>query len=332
MRRSLRLGLGAVVLLLLIAAGGYTAFWYYAAGRIEDGLREQAQSLKAQKLDLSWKDIAVSGYPLMFRVVLREVALHGPDGDVRLPQLLGTAGPGEFHRWDLSAPQGLTASAGNGARLGADTAQGSIAVGDETRVWLTLDKPTVDAGVQLSAKDAEIWLNLPPHPPRDHTDPALGLALDIRELSLPTIPAPFKNPLDEVSLGVTAKGQIPTGPPRLAAAAWRDKGGALEIDHLTARWGSLMVTGSGTVALDRDLQPEGAFSGGVEGYDQLMSALVASGRIRPSDASLARLALTIFARTGPNGRPQVPVSFTIQDGQMRLGPARIGPAPRINWQ
>ena len=334
MRRSLRLGLAVLFLLLLVALGGYTAFWFYAASRVEAAFAEQAQALQAQKLDLTWKAIAVSGYPLAFRVRLDQPALHGPIGEVRLPQLTAAAKPWDLRNWGLSAPGGLSGSATGGARMSALSAHGNVAAEEsgETKIWLTLEKPAVELGVQLAAKDAELWLILPPHPPRDHGDRALGLGLDVRELTLPVIPAPFKNPLDEVSLGITAMGQIPAGAPRLAAAAWRDSGGTLELDHLGMRWGTLAVTGSGTVALDRDLQPEGAFSGGVEGYDQLMSALVAAGRMRPSDASLARLALTIMARTGPNGRPQIPVSFTIQDGQMMLGPARLGPAPRINWQ
>jgi len=65
---------------------------------------------------------------------------------------------------------------------------------------------------------------------------------------------------------------------------------------------------------------------------ELVSANVAAGRLRASDARLARLALTMLARAGPDGRPEIAASFTIQDGQMYLGPAKLGPAPRINWQ
>jgi len=78
--------------------------------------------------------------------------------------------------------------------------------------------------------------------------------------------------------------------------------------------------------------PMGAFSGAVEGYDELMAALVASGRMRAGDAQLARLALTMLAKAGRNGRPEIATSFTIQNGQMFLGPAKLGPVPRIKWE
>ena len=44
------------------------------------------------------------------------------------------------------------------------------------------------------------------------------------------------------------------------------------------------------------------------------------------------MALGFLAKPGPDGRPQIVAPFTIQDGQMLLGPVKLGPAPRISWQ
>jgi hypothetical protein len=342
MRRPTRLGLWAAALLLVLALGGYTAFWFVVAGRIEDGIGEWAQAQRAQNIDLSWQAMRVDGFPLAFRVELRDATLRDlavpPRGELRLPVLEAVVRPWGLRRWDIAAPSGLTAKQGPadaaGATLSAQTATGSVAVGDDggVAIWLALGKPTADFGVRLAAADAEIWVNLPPRPPPVHTEPAIGIAIDARQLLLPSVPAPFVNPLDEISFGVTVKGAVPAAPPRQAAASWRDAGGTLELDHFDARWGALAVTGSGTLALDPDLQLEGAFSGGVAGYDQLMTALVAAGRMRESDARLARLALTMLARPGQNGRPEIRTSFAIQNGEMFLGPAKLGRAPRIGWE
>jgi len=96
-------------------------------------------------------------------------------------------------------------------------------------------------------------------------------------------------------------------------------------------WGGLRVSGSGTLALDEQLQPMGAFSGSLAGVDQLMTALVSAGRMRAGDARLARVALTMLAKPGADGKPEIATSFTIQNGEMYLGPAKLGAAPRINW-
>ena len=126
-------------------------------------------------------------------------------------------------------------------------------------------------------------------------------------------------------------GPVPPAPPRQAATAWRDAGGTLELERVALRWGTLAVTGSGTMALDAELQPIGAFSAAVEGYDELLTALVGAGRVRSNDAGLARMALGFLAKPGPGGRPQIAAPFTIQAGQMLLGPVKLGPAPRIPW-
>ena len=334
----MRLGLAAAV--LLIAA--YSAFWFVVAGRLEDGVAQWAGSLRAQNLDLSWGMIRVGGFPFGFRVALSEVRLRGsatvPNGELRVKLLSGSARPWNFRLWLLVAPDGVSATAnlagGAVATLSVRSASGSAMVAQEGggTLWLSLSEPAVDAGVRLATRDADLWLTLPPHLPQTHTERAVGIALDARGLSLPTVPAPFKNPVDEISFGVTVMGRVPTAPVRQAAAAWRDSGGTLELDQVALRWGSLRITGSGTVALDPDLQPIGGFSGAVEGYDELLRALVAGGRMRPGDARLAQLALTMLAKAGPDGRPEIATSFTIQNGEMFLGPAKLGAAPRIVWE
>lgn len=342
MRRPLRLGLWAAGLLLLVAFGGYSAFWFVAAGRVEDGIGQWAQSLRAKnKLDLTWKTVRVGGFPFAFRIGLGEARLHNlasGGGELQMPVLSASARPWQFRVWRLAAPDGLTASQGPagtaGATLTARSAEGTVAVGGDggARVWFALARPAADAGAHLEAEDADIWLDLPPQQPQSQGESGFGIAVAARQVSLPQVPAPFTNPLDEINFAVIIKGPLSAGPLRQAAAAWRDAGGTLELEQLQLRWGSLAIRGSGTVALDRELQPEGAFSAAVEGYGQLMQALVAAHRMRASDARFAQLALTMLARSGPDGRPEIATSFTIQDGQMFLGPARLGPAPRIAWQ
>jgi hypothetical protein len=346
MRHPTRLGLAVAILLLVAAVGAYSAYWFVAAGRIEGGFGQWAGSLRPQHLDLSWKALRVGGFPLVFRVKLSEAQLRsnrpggapGQPAELRLPLLSGTARPWNLRVWRLAAPDGLSAIAGApaapAAKLTAQAASGSVMVGAAggATLWLDLTQPSADLAVHLAARDAELWLNLPAHPPQTHSEPAIGIALDLHEVTLPIVPAPFRNPVDEIALGVTVMGALAAAPPRQAAAAWRDAGGTLKLDHGAVRWGSLALTGSGTVALDADLQPIGAFSGGIEGYDALMTALVAAGRMRAGDARLARLALTMLAKTGPGGRPQIATSFTIQNGEMFLGPAKLGKAPRITWE
>jgi len=341
MRRPTRQGLAAAVLLIAIF-GAYSAFWFVVAGHIEDGVGQWAGSLRARNLDLSWGAMRVGGFPFGFRVVLSEARLRGsataPNGELRVKLLSGSARPWNLRLWQLTVPDGVSATAnlagGAVATLSVRSVSGSATVAEEGggTLWLSLSEPAADAGVRLAARDADLWLTVPPHPPQAHTERAVGIALDVRGLSLPMVPAPFKNLVDEISFGVTVMGRVPTAPLRQAAAAWRDSGGTLELDHVGLRWGSLGVTGSGTLALDPDLQPIGGFSGTIGGYDELLRALVAGGRMRAGDARLAQFALGMLAKAGPDGRPEIATSFTIQNGEMFLGPVKLGAAPRIIWE
>jgi hypothetical protein len=342
MRRPTRLGL-AIAALLLTVFGAYAAFWFVIAGRIEDGVAQWAGSLRAQNLDLSWRTIRVGGFPLTLSVTLSEARLRNlattaPNSELQVPLLSGNASLWNLRVWQVTASDGLSATvklaSGAVATLTAQKASGSVAVAAEGggTVWLRLSEPAADAGMRLAAGDADLWLALPAHMPQTHDERAVGIAVDLRALTLPSVPAAFRNPVDEIALGVTVMGAVPAAPPRRAAASWRDLGGTVELDHFALRWGTLSVTGSGTAALDPDLQPIGSFSGTIAGYDELMKALVAAGRLHPGEARLAGLALGMLAKPGPDGRPELATSFTVQDGEMYLGPVKLGKAPRIDWE
>jgi hypothetical protein len=327
------------LVVLLVLVGAYGAFWFVAAGRIEDGVVAQSASLRRQNLDLSWSAIRVGGFPFAFDVRLSNARLRGtattPGAELRAPVLSAGARPWNFRDWRLSAPGGLSAAAGAEPlpRLNAHTATGAVAVGGkgDIAVWLTLAEVNTELPEHVSADLAHLWTIIPGRQPQDHTDRAVALAADLHGVTLPLTPAPFKGVVDDLAFGATVLGAFPAAPLRQAATTWRDSGGTIELDRFALRWGGLAVSGSGTLALGPDLQPIGAFSGAVSGFDELINALAATGQLRMGDLTLARLGLAALAKPGSNGRPEISTSFTIQNGQMYLGPLKLGPVPRINW-
>jgi hypothetical protein len=337
MRRSL-LGLGVLVLVLLL--GAYAAFWWIVAGRIEDGVAAWAESLRRQNTELTWRTIRVGGFPFAFDIRLNDARLRNngkPGGELRAPAFSASAHPWDFHAWRLAAPDGLRAGVGPPGepitKLQARSGTGAVSVADngESRIWFTLEQADAELPEHVAADFAHFWAVLPQKPPQEHTDRTIGLAAELRGLAIPALPPQFRGAIDELGLGATVLGAIPAGPPRQAAAGWRDSGGTVELDNFTLRRGDLLVHGSGTMALGPDLQPLGAFSGGVSGLDELLNAFAAAGQLRMGDLVIARLGLAALAQPGPNGKPEVSTSFTLQNGQMYLGPLKLGPAPRIDW-
>jgi hypothetical protein len=342
MRRPRHLGL-AVGAVLLVLLGAYTAYWLIVARRITDGITAWAQTERAEKVDISWQKIGVAGFPFAWRVELDNAVLRNghltPSPELGVPMVSATARPWDFGSWQLTAPEGLSAMlAGGGERpplkLAAHTAIGMVAVDPQagTNLWLNLQDISVEAGAKVPISSADAWVILPARPPRSHTEPALGVALDLRQVQLPGMTSVLNDTVEELAFGITVKGAVPSGKLAQAVSEWRDAGGTVELDNLRLNWGGVGATASGTIALDRELQPVGGFSGAIEGYDKILIGLVQSGRMRAADAGLARLALAMLAKAGPDGRPEIKTAFTIQNGEMLLGPAKLGKAPRIAWE
>jgi hypothetical protein len=342
MRRSTRLGFAAVVVLLVLS-GVYTVYWWIVAGRIEDGVIAWQQSSQTRNIDASWQTLRVAGFPFRFRIELKDATLRdralSPAPELRLPVLTGNARPWDFGVWRLDAPQGLAADLAAAGRrpplkLAAQIAQGTVALGPEgtTLLWLNFRDVSAEAGGRVPIKAADAWVSVPANPPQRHTEPSFRLALDLRNIDLPAAPPSFSETINDLAFGVTIQGAVPDGPLVQAIAAWRDAGGTIELDHLQLNWGGLGATATGTVALDQDLQPIGAFSGGIEGFGTIILALVEAGRLNTTEAALAQIALSALAKKGPDGKPQITTSFTLQNGKMYLGPAKLGAAPRIVWR
>jgi hypothetical protein len=342
MRRPTHLGLALLVLVLVLLAG-YSGYWLIVAGQIKDGVTAWAQAERAEKIDVSWHSLGVTGFPFQCRIAFATVVLRDgrvtPAPELRIPALSASARPWDFARWQLAAPEGMSAGlAGVGERppvkLAAHTAQGTVMVDPEagTALWLNLRDISAEAGAAVPVSSASAWVILPSKPARARGDATLGVAADLRQLQLGDTNSALGETIDELAFAVTIKGVVPSGKLAQAVSGWRDAGGTIELDNLHLMWGGVGATASGTIALDGELQPIGGFSGAVEGYDQILTALVQSGRMRAADAGLARLALAMLAKAGPDGKPQIKTAFTIQNGQMFLGPARLGKAPRLAWE
>jgi Uncharacterized protein conserved in bacteria (DUF2125) len=236
------------------------------------------------------------------------------------------------------ARRSVRESRGGGERpplqLAAHTAIGTLAVDPQTgaNLWLNLQDVIAEASAKVPISSADAWVILPPRPPRSHTEPTLGMALDLRQVQLPAMTSVLNDTIEELAFGITVKGAVPNGKLTQALAEWRDAGGTVELDNLHLDWGGVGANASGTIALDRELQPVGGFSGAIAGYDKILIGFVQSGRMRAADAGLARLALAMLAKAGPDGRPEIKTAFTIQNGEMFLGPAKLGKAPRITWE
>jgi hypothetical protein len=343
MRRSTRLALVLLAVLLVVVAGAYSAFWFHAAGNIQDGLVAWVQSSRADKFDISWEKMRVTGFPVAFRIELESAKMRDgariPSPEVRIRSLSGVARPWNLTDWQVTASDGITADlVAPGDKMPVkfvtQNAEGVVWIPPEGgwNLWLRLREADLHAISQIQLGSTDAWIEVPSEPGGRHGDPKMAIAVAAHRVEAPAALGPLGAKLDELEFAATIKGALPNGRLTEALTAWRDGGGTIEVDNFGLRWGGVSATGLGTLALDEELQPVGAFSGEVRGYDKILTALVDGGRMRASDAGLARIALNLLAKTSSDGKPAIKTSFTIRNGQMFLGPAKLGTAPRLSWE
>lgn len=122
-------------------------------------------------------------------------------------------------------------------------------------------------------------------------------------------------------------------PPGAACLAeWRDSGGVFEFNEISAAFGALVLEGGGTMALDALLQPQGAFSLRVSGYEETLTALAGRGVMEPGEAAMAGFILNAMAKKPDGGGPPyVAAPVSIQESAVSIGPLKVGTLPRLRW-
>jgi hypothetical protein len=203
--------------------------------------------------------------------------------------------------------------------LAADTVSASQTANADTQ-----------AAREMTVATVEFTGSRPETAPVADTDVAYDLSLKLIDLSAQTLE---NNPLGGTIGQMVVHAQLLGAPPATWDAAgikaWREAGGTVNLPELSLRWGGLNLSGNGTLALDKDMQPEGAFTTHLSGFEKALDSLAAAGWIKLSAASLAKLAMGIAAHPGLDGKPMVDAPLTIQDRHISLGPAKLGQMPEL---
>jgi hypothetical protein len=344
MRHKLLWGLG----LGALAAGlAWTAAWYGIARTIHTRIDTWVEARRAEGLAAAHAEIAVDGFPLAWRVRIAEPVLSGAGAAAWAWQgeaLHASFGPFNYRNVALRFPGEHRVAAGGGAlgsswRVRAERPHGRILLHPDGR----LDRLELDLGAatltrlpderRFQAVQVLSAVMLPRSmTPVDGGAQTLAVTLIVEALSPLDPPvASFGATLSSLKLDLLTKGPFPPGRFADALRAWRDAGGAVEVNHASLRWGPVDAEANGTLTLDAQDRPLGAFAARWRGYTETIDALQAAGQIPPWPAAGAKIALNAMARQQPNGTKQVELPITLQDGRvyvvglplMRLAPLRL---------
>jgi hypothetical protein len=290
--------------------------------------------------------VKVGGYPAAFSIKLSGVSLAWPSGFGFSAQSLKLrTHPWAIKSFKVNAAGGFAITLPPGDKrppltLAGETLRGHTRFSDSPMpLAMDLSADTVSASTsttdgagsrEVTVATVEFVGSRPATPPAVDTDLAYDLSLKLIDLSAQALEShPLGGTIRQIVLHPQLLGVPPVTWDAAGIKRWRDAGGTVNLPELSLQWGQLSLSGNGTMALDADSQPEGAFTAHLSGFEQALDSLVAAGWVKMSAGSIAKLALGISAHPGPDGKPTVDAPVTIQNRHISLGPAKLGQLPEL---
>ena len=335
------------IVILVVLAAGYSVYWRWAAGMLDTQVAEWIGQRRAAGVSITTDAPKTGGFPLWLRIKLPTVVASGvpqlPGATLTAPVLVGRARPWSFRQWDIELPQGGSVAVVDGVpgivrRLHATTGSADLALGPSApgegtalTIRLTGVEGQFVAGT-VSMATFDLTTLLPRHPPLDHSEPSITVSLDVTGAVLPQPVVPLGATIDHIGLQGRVMGAIPDGPLFPGLNAWRDAGGTIELGSTVFKWGPLDGNAEGTLAFDGNLQPMGALTATIRGYNAVLDALISSGQLRQNEANFARMGLGLIAQKNAKGESELKAPIRLQNSQVYLGPARLAKLPLIAWK
>nr|WP_242465171.1 DUF2125 domain-containing protein [Rhodospirillum rubrum] len=324
--------------------GLYAGLWVYTARQAGQALDRWIADREAEGFVPRHRGIETGGFPLAVRLTITAPSLTAPEDlgewswsaprltasltpfaprhvtlDAPGPHLIALPGDGEGKKPSL-AISGKTMTAAldigpDGAISESKVALEDLSISGGTGAPTTLDSLSLHtlagalypaAGGGAAAQSALLEMRGLRPPP----DGRIGLS----------------ETLTALSMKARLIGRLPGGPLEPALTRWRDDNGTLRIDDLSVTWPPLSLRASGSLGVDRDLQPSGGLSVQARGLFELIRGFADQGWTRTVDSDMARMVLSGMFRDG-----QITLPVTIRDRVLYGGPARLLDLPTVTW-
>ena len=335
MRRALVI---AAALLAFLAAA-YAVYWHVMASRAADWIAVWAQPAPGKAWHGRFVSAGTTGFPfdMDVRIDAPVVIWEGRAGHAvwQGPWLVASFRPWSLARFDIELPQEQTIVVDDGGSLRMIALQmasglAHVEIEDNRARALSAELLDIVATVEqnrapLAADRIQVEVEQVPG-----EEPAWDLFVQAEHLRFPAqAPEPFAAQIPLFATNLRIVGDVPDGAIRDRLAAWRDGGGTVEVLDLALDWPPLGVEGEGTMALDDELRPIGAFTARIVGYRELLEALSEVGRIEADEARVAGVALDAMAVRGEDDVRRLSVPVSVQNGRLYVGPIAVVDVPPV---
>jgi hypothetical protein len=323
-------------------AAAFTGYWHYVAAQLETGIDDWIAFHRENTVEIAVERSKIHGFPGDFRAEFRhplvKMLVNGRLMTWSGADIAARMSPFDLHTVNFSAPGKHALQSPDGhLYIQAEKLDGRISfdptgLPSHASLDLGATQVTLPNSVELQASSAHLAIDLPPQPPAKYPDPLIGFDLAAENLTLPPgIKLLTAESLARIAAAGTVLGPIPPAPIDQALAVWRDAGGVIDLKSFAFAQGPLSVTGNATIALDGNLQPEGAASLTARGLAPSIDLLVEQGRIDREDALKFKAFAMGAAQKGADGQPEVATGLTLQEGLISWGPFPIARVSEVVW-
>lgn len=326
----------ALIILVVVLGGAYTAYWLYAQGQIRQSVLAWIDLQRESGYEIEHSRVRVGGYPFRFEVRLAEFSAATPDGvegwTVESGSAVAVAMPYDFNHWivELGAPSTIDVDGEGRYQVTSEGTRMSIRAGNAGTQRLAIEIDGLDVET-LSGRPAGVrdigHFRLVSELSEDdtlHTRIAAG-AVTIGEAMLDEdLVDELGQEIELVRFDFTVTHWSDLAREAMASD-WREAGGALQIGESGLDWGSVSLEAEGQLQLDASGYPEGRISLFVLDPDSLADVMVGSGMVRGENEN----ALRLLAQSAPRGDRGTAVPLTLRRGGVYLGPVRIGNLERV---
>ena len=319
---------------VLAAAAGYSIYWFVLADRFNNAIAHWIADRQAEGLVVSDTGLASSGFPGLLTVTIakpsisgtgkftwawhgEELKLHMQPWD--LSHLIFDAGRSNDLTWtDHGAERQVHLTTGR-ALASAILSGGQVERLDvDIRDLVSTGTP----GQEIAAARAQVHERANHGEDRARPPNSYEVALHADGLMLPKDSAgPLGPAVQTLDVDAILTEPLPRGFDRLAA--WRDDGGVITLNSVNVTWGPLDAHGSGTITLDKQMRPLGAFAAEIRGFAGVIDALVKAGLLRADNARTAKIALGLLSSKDDKGNRVLNAPITAQDGRLFVGPIAL---------
>ncbi len=327
-----------IIAIIALAALAWTGWWFFIAHAKEAALNAWLAERRAAGWVAEAEAVDVGGFPYRVDTTLRGLELANPEAGWAwsAPQFqFLTLAYKPHHLIAIWPPEQRFSTPLGTTRIRSETMRGSVVV--EPNRLLALDHATIELkGVTLAGDDDwEIGVAsaiLATRQAAGAAPFAHDIAFTAEGLALPEAWTRFDRAgvlaavIETARFDALATFDRPWD--RAAVEGAQPQLEALEIRDMTFTWGALDLRGKGALVADARGFAEGRIDLRARNWRQMLELAEDSGALDRSIASALRGGLGLIARLG-GARDTLDVSLDFAGGRTFLGPAPVGPAPRL---